>query len=430
MQAATPATPSTDHADGFRVTLLGHACYLVETGSTRILTDPWLVDPIFDGLVRHDPPLVAKVEDLPPLSAIAITHGHLDHFNAPTLARLPDKSIPVLHPRITLTRLDAHLEALGFHNRIPLEDWQHAVIGDLEVTATPSIDTLDECAFLFRSPEGSFWDGADAPQPPALQDRLARDYGPIDIGAFGHNAFDQPALLGLPSHKAADHALEAACRGVAVLGVRVALAGASNMRWTGPRGEAVTRRTIRKSRGEFVEAVTRRCPGVVALDPAPGSTVDRHGRLQRAHDWSGPAADVDSDYVAVLLAATPEARASRPAVTVTDTVRRLLAERTAVAAEASRSIGVKVGFRIVEHDGATVEEFTYDFSSPGSEALAGTGDAPTLLEIPADLWRGLFEERLPWQVLLVSDRLRVPRFVPGPQPQGLHPVYALQALFP
>ena len=31
-----------------RVTFLGHACHLVEIDGQRILTDPWLVDPIFE----------------------------------------------------------------------------------------------------------------------------------------------------------------------------------------------------------------------------------------------------------------------------------------------------------------------------------------------------------------------------------------------
>ena len=36
-----------------RVTFLGHACHLIECDGMRILTDPWLVDPAFGGLVEH-----------------------------------------------------------------------------------------------------------------------------------------------------------------------------------------------------------------------------------------------------------------------------------------------------------------------------------------------------------------------------------------
>ncbi len=97
-----------------RVTFLGHACHLVEVDGMRILTDPWLVDPIFENHCERDPALAFGPADLPPLDAIAITHGHLDHFNAPTLAALPDKSIPVVHPPIRFSELDANLRRLGF----------------------------------------------------------------------------------------------------------------------------------------------------------------------------------------------------------------------------------------------------------------------------------------------------------------------------
>ena len=40
-----------------RVVFLGHACHLVEVDAVRLLTDPWLVDPIFEGPVEHDVPL-------------------------------------------------------------------------------------------------------------------------------------------------------------------------------------------------------------------------------------------------------------------------------------------------------------------------------------------------------------------------------------
>src|SRR5690606_18338522 len=107
-----------------RVTFLGHACHLIELDGLRLLTDPWLVDPIFEGHVERDPPLAFGPGDLPPLDAVLLTHGHLDHFNAPTLAALPDKSIPVVHPEITFTELDVNLRRLGFTNLHARGDWE------------------------------------------------------------------------------------------------------------------------------------------------------------------------------------------------------------------------------------------------------------------------------------------------------------------
>ena len=40
------------------------------------------------------------------------------------------------------------------------------------------------------------------------------------------------------------------------------------------------------------------------------------------------------------------------------------------------------------------------------------------------------DRKIPWQVLLASDRTAVTRLRHGPPPEGLHFVHALQALFP
>ena len=106
-----------------RLTWLGHACHLVEIDGVRVLTDPWLTDPIFGGHIERDPDLTFGVEDLPRVDVLALTHGHLDHFNAPSLARMPDKSIPVIHPPIRFTELDTNLRVLGFQNLQARADW-------------------------------------------------------------------------------------------------------------------------------------------------------------------------------------------------------------------------------------------------------------------------------------------------------------------
>ena len=176
---------------------VGHACHLVELDGLRILTDPWLVDPIFAGCCEHAGPLPFGVGDLGRIDAIALSHGHLDHLNAPTLAALPDKSIPVVHPTVRFTEVDATLRLLGFHNLHPREDWKPFEIGTVRVVPTPSQGVLDECAFFVSGRGGRFFDGADAPQPPALMAEIRARLGAPDLAALSHNSFDQPALLGL-----------------------------------------------------------------------------------------------------------------------------------------------------------------------------------------------------------------------------------------
>ncbi|MGI5900977.1 MAG: metal-dependent hydrolase [Desulfitobacteriia bacterium] len=54
-----------------KVKFYGHACFEIESHQGKIIIDPFL---------RHNPQANVSPEDLGPLDAILITHGHGDHF--------------------------------------------------------------------------------------------------------------------------------------------------------------------------------------------------------------------------------------------------------------------------------------------------------------------------------------------------------------
>jgi len=409
-----------------RVIFLGHACHLVEVDGVRILTDPWLVDPIFEGLVEHDVPLGFGPADLPPIDAIALTHAHLDHLNAPTLAALPDKSVPVVHPPAALTELPDTLRRLGYtelHERAP---WQPFEIGGARIVPTPSLGVLDECAYVIEGRSGRFFDGGDAPQPPHLMEEIAKRFGAFDCGALSHNAFDMPALLGLPSHKPPDHGLEAALGSARRLGLVAAIAAASNMRWCGPDGPGITARVIRRSRADFVERVRRDAPDIEALHLAPGDAWSREGGVERGVLRGTPAARAPHDYVHPFLG-TGERHCPPGRPSLEELFRRDLPARLAKAPEVAREVGQPVCFEVVGEETGT---WTVDFTRPGAAPERGDTGAPYAVRVDCEQWKDLFERKISWQVVLSSDRLRVTRFAPGAPPAGLHFVYGLQAVFP
>lgn len=408
-----------------RVVFLGHACHLVEADGVRILTDPWLSDPVFAGCIERDPPLAFGVGDLPHVDAIALTHGHLDHFNAPALARWPNRSVPIVLPEIRFTEVDANLRRLGFENLHPRRDWEPFEIGPVRVVPTPSLGVLDECAYFIGSSEGAFWDGADAPQPPGLMEEIASRLGPVELGAFGHNSFDQVSLLGLPSHKDADHGPRSAALAAQVLGVEFALAAASNMRWTGPDGETITRKVIRRRPSHLAEALAREAPKVRFLDLQPGDAWSREGGIERGALRGSPDPRVATDCVHPFLE-TGERYGPGAACGIEETFLRDLRARLRAAPAAARYVAQRVAFRIR----GSAESWTVDFRDPEGDPVTRGDDAPFALEVEEADWRGLFERRTPWQVLMVSDRLRVRRMRPGLPPEGLHFVFALQAVFP
>ena len=57
--------------DGVKLTWLGHATFLLETGDARILIDPW---------VQNNPSCPDELKDLGSLDAMLITHAHFDHI--------------------------------------------------------------------------------------------------------------------------------------------------------------------------------------------------------------------------------------------------------------------------------------------------------------------------------------------------------------
>jgi L-ascorbate metabolism protein UlaG (beta-lactamase superfamily) len=88
--------PPTE-VDDLRVTLIGHASFLIQVAGLNILTDPVFSErasPVsFSGPKRVNPPGI-RFEDLPPIHAVLITHNHYDHLDIDTLGRLWQRHRP------------------------------------------------------------------------------------------------------------------------------------------------------------------------------------------------------------------------------------------------------------------------------------------------------------------------------------------------
>jgi L-ascorbate metabolism protein UlaG (beta-lactamase superfamily) len=84
----TPPAPG----EPARVTWLGHASFLVQLDGVSLLVDPALKPALFGGISRNVPPGV-RIEDLPPIDAVLVTHSHYDHLD---LATLEEVKAPVI----------------------------------------------------------------------------------------------------------------------------------------------------------------------------------------------------------------------------------------------------------------------------------------------------------------------------------------------
>jgi L-ascorbate metabolism protein UlaG (beta-lactamase superfamily) len=120
-----------DRVDGgkARLSFVGHASWLIQTGGLNILVDPvWSmrVSPVaFAGPKRHNDPGIA-FHHLPEIDVVLVSHGHYDHLDIATLSRLAKNFAPrVVTPLgndSTMRGADSAIkaEAFDWHDRVDL----------------------------------------------------------------------------------------------------------------------------------------------------------------------------------------------------------------------------------------------------------------------------------------------------------------------
>ena len=92
IEDVVPSVPSGSvDASQIRVTMVNHSTVLVQRSGFNLLTDPiWSerASPLpWIGPLRRRRPGV-RMEDLPPIDAVLISHNHFDHLDLPTLRQL------------------------------------------------------------------------------------------------------------------------------------------------------------------------------------------------------------------------------------------------------------------------------------------------------------------------------------------------------
>ena len=99
-----------------RVTYLGQACTLIDTGGVRILTDPWLTEGAYFGTWHHTHILAeagVSPETVPKdVDYIFLSHEHEDHLDPETLRHFR-RDIPILICKFPTSKFRHHLESLG-----------------------------------------------------------------------------------------------------------------------------------------------------------------------------------------------------------------------------------------------------------------------------------------------------------------------------
>ena len=122
------------------LTWIGHASFLIQVDGINILTDPHLTKRaspvVFAGPSRTTPPGL-KIEDLPEIDVIVISHNHYDHLDYQTILSITRKQInnqPLILVPLKLKKL---LESFGARNVKELGWWDTTSFKNLTIHSVP-----------------------------------------------------------------------------------------------------------------------------------------------------------------------------------------------------------------------------------------------------------------------------------------------------
>src|SRR6056297_2418135 len=97
---------------GMKLHYLASASVVVETGSTKVLCDPWLLDGAFHGAWNHYPPLEFSPEEYAHVDYVYLSRDHPGRFHRPTVERLSDDTRVIVHADAA-DRLSRDVRRLG-----------------------------------------------------------------------------------------------------------------------------------------------------------------------------------------------------------------------------------------------------------------------------------------------------------------------------
>jgi len=196
-----------------RTTLIGHACLLIQSKETTILTDPVWFDYLWEEINTLCPSIVLEKDKIPPVDVLNLSHRHQDHFDVHTLAYLK-RNDRILKPDVTILApqddilLDI-LKELEFKNVHVVSDFEPIQIKDVTITATPSRnqastsqDYFPEHGLLVNDGEVTLWNQVDTIVDPDIVEHICSLYGQVDMahGRFvplleGNFAYNKPFVL-------------------------------------------------------------------------------------------------------------------------------------------------------------------------------------------------------------------------------------------
>jgi N-acyl-phosphatidylethanolamine-hydrolysing phospholipase D len=193
-----------------RVTWLGQSGFFVQLGGANLLLDP-VLSRRASPFAAFGPARIAaaplRVEDLPQIDAVVLSHDHYDHLDARTLAALLKRFGAEL-PFFVPLGYTEWFGALGARNITERDWWQGAQLNDLALTCLPAQHWTRRGftmarrlwgSWLIRSRDQSLYFCGDSGYCPAFREIRARvgapDIALLPIGAYEPRWFMKSAHM-------------------------------------------------------------------------------------------------------------------------------------------------------------------------------------------------------------------------------------------
>jgi L-ascorbate metabolism protein UlaG (beta-lactamase superfamily) len=120
------------------VTFIGHSSFFLQIGGRNVLVDPVFATRLI--LLRRQRHPGIRVENIPAIDVVLVTHAHMDHLNIASLRKIirSTRRLRGRAPEIVVPHgVEDLVSQLGFRKVSTLKWWQEVEVAGLRVTMTP-----------------------------------------------------------------------------------------------------------------------------------------------------------------------------------------------------------------------------------------------------------------------------------------------------
>jgi L-ascorbate metabolism protein UlaG (beta-lactamase superfamily) len=185
-----------------KITWFGHSTFLIEINGKTLLLDPMFGRtpspfPMF-GAGRFSQTLPLRVEDLPEIDIVLISHDHYDHLDHGSINKIKDKVKQFLVP----LGVGSHLVRWGVNPaRIQeLNWWDELSVGEFNFACTPARhfsgrnvtnrDSTLWCSWVIKSKQTSLFFSGDSGYGPHFKE-IGEKYGPFELTLMECGQYDR-----------------------------------------------------------------------------------------------------------------------------------------------------------------------------------------------------------------------------------------------